>query len=121
MKDALFSRERSILSTTKSQKRTFVVHYTTKPESFDDTFVVRDNDFGGLCVYLLDDVIRGGSSSSGSGLRALSEAVWPGRTSLLIEVASDDVLLLQYAPLDKELDEYVIRAGAKARVIKEIA
>jgi hypothetical protein len=110
MKDATFARERSILF--KPTQKTLVVHYTTKPESFADTFVVRANDFGGLCVYLLDDVPR-------AGMRAFADANWPGRTMLIIEVASDDVLLLQYAPIEGALDEYFVRCGAEARVLTE--
>ena len=119
MKDTIFARERSILCKKGENKRTYVVHYTSKPESFADTFVVRDNDpkygFDGLCVYLLDDVTRS------SSVRAVADTIWPGCAALIIEVASDDVRLLQDAPLDDSLDEYVIRAGAAARVLKEIA
>jgi len=114
MKDTMFARERSILYTTPKKARgIYVVHFTSSPDAFANKFVVRDTAFGGLCVYKLDDVTRS------SSIRACAESIWLGRVALIIEAVSDDVHLLQPAPIDNSFDEYVIRAGAEARVILE--
>jgi hypothetical protein len=99
-----------------------VVHFTKSPESFDDEFTVHDTEFafGGLCVYKIEDVQRSDYEDEyfqRDGIREKSEA-WGGRAALIIDAHDADVELLQEGAAIDGLDEYIIRAGAKARIVE---
>lgn len=103
-----------------------LVHFTDRPENFDNVFIVSEVGrehlaFGGLCVYRLSDVQRDDylneTGEYWDGIEDHKKG-WGDRVALVLRTEDFNVELLQEAPVPNALDEYVIRTGARVEIME---